>query len=102
MSVRDFDLLVVGGGTGRDVVLAGEQAGLNVALVERGEIGGTCHNRGCMATKMLMAILIGALLIFVSRKSPANEPVAAVAEAPARAGGPEPAPTPAGGGGGGA
>ena len=54
MSVRDFDLLVVGGGTGRDVVLAAEQAGLNVALVERGEIGGTCHNRGWMATKMLI------------------------------------------------
>ena len=51
---------------------------------------------------LAVAILIGALLIFVSRKPPANEPVAAVAEAPAWAGGPEPAPTPAGGGGGGA
>ena len=49
-----FDLLVVGGGTGRDVVLAAEAAGLRVALVEKGRIGGTCHNRGCMPSKMLI------------------------------------------------
>ena len=54
MSVRDFNLLVVAGGTCRDVVLAAEQAALSVAVVERGEIGGTCHNRGCMPTKMLI------------------------------------------------
>jgi dihydrolipoamide dehydrogenase len=52
--VRDFDLIVVGGGTGRDVVLAAEAAGLTVALVEAGDLGGTCHNRGCMPTKMLI------------------------------------------------
>lgn len=49
-----FDLLVVGGGTGRDVVLAAEAAGLRVALLERGRIGDTCHNRGCMPSKMLI------------------------------------------------
>ena len=45
---------MVGGGTGRDVVFAAEEAGLSVAPVERGKIGGTCHNRGCMPTKMLL------------------------------------------------
>ena len=54
MTETHFDLLVAGGGTGRDIVLAGEAAGLRVALVERGRIGGTCHNRGCMPSKMLI------------------------------------------------
>ena len=54
MSTTHYDLLVVGGGTGRDVVLAAEAAGLRVALVEKGRIGGTCHNRGCMPSKMLI------------------------------------------------
>ena len=54
MSVRDFDLIVVGGGTGRDIVLAAEEQGLRVALVEQGPLDGTCHNRGCMPSKMLI------------------------------------------------
>ena len=54
MHAKHYDLLIVGGGTGRDVALAGEARGLRVALVERGPLGGTCHNRGCMPTKMLI------------------------------------------------
>lgn len=54
MATREFDVLVAGGGTGRDVVLAAEARGLTVALVERGPLGGTCHNRGCMPSKMLI------------------------------------------------
>lgn len=54
MSSYDVDVLVVGGGTGRDVVVAAEEAGLRVALVEKGPLGGTCHNRGCMPSKMLI------------------------------------------------
>ena len=50
----EFDLIVVGGGTGRDIVLAAEARGLRVALIEKGPLGGTCHNRGCMPTKMLI------------------------------------------------
>ena len=54
MANEHFDLLVVGGGTGRDVVLAAEAAGLRVAVLEKGPLGGTCHNRGCMPSKMLI------------------------------------------------
>lgn len=53
-AVEPFDVIVIGGGTGRDVVLAAESHGLSVALVEQGPLGGTCHNRGCMPTKMLI------------------------------------------------
>lgn len=54
MTKKKYDVLVAGGGTGRDIVLAAEKAGLKVALVEKGLIGGTCHNRGCMPSKMLI------------------------------------------------
>lgn len=54
MAEREFDLIVVGGGTGRDVVLAAEARGMRVALIEQGPLGGTCHNRGCMPTKMMI------------------------------------------------
>ncbi len=54
MAEERFDLMVVGGGTGRDIVLAASEQGLRVALVERGPLGGTCHNRGCMPSKMLI------------------------------------------------
>ena len=54
MPAKKYDVLVAGGGTGRDVVLAAEAQGLSVALVEKGPIGGTCHNRGCMPSKMLI------------------------------------------------
>ena len=48
------DLLVVGGGTGNNVAAAGAEAGLDTALVEPGPLGGTCLNRGCNPSKMLI------------------------------------------------
>lgn len=54
MPAEKFDVMVVGGGTGRDLVLAAEDQRLRVALIERGPLGGTCHNRGCMPSKMLI------------------------------------------------
>jgi mycothione reductase len=48
------ELLVVGGGTGNNVAAAGADAGLDTALVEKGPLGGTCLNRGCNPSKMLI------------------------------------------------
>jgi dihydrolipoamide dehydrogenase len=52
--MADFDLVVVGGGTGNNVAAAGAEAGLETALVEPGPLGGTCLNRGCNPSKMLI------------------------------------------------
>ncbi|WP_129115800.1 dihydrolipoyl dehydrogenase family protein [Halegenticoccus tardaugens] len=49
-----FDLLVLGGGTGNIVASAAADAGLDVALVERDRLGGTCLNRGCNPSKKLI------------------------------------------------
>ena len=48
------DVLVVGGGTGNNVAAAAAEAGLDTALVEKGPLGGTCLNRGCNPSKMLI------------------------------------------------
>jgi len=52
--MADYDLLVVGGGTGNNVAAAGADAGLETALVEPGPLGGTCLNRGCNPSKILI------------------------------------------------
>ncbi len=50
-----FDLVVIGGGpAGYGSALYAASAGLNVALVERGKLGGTCLNVGCIPAKELL------------------------------------------------
>ncbi|ESP89667.1 dihydrolipoyl dehydrogenase family protein [Candidatus Halobonum tyrrellensis] len=50
----DHDLLVLGGGTGNIVASAAADEGVDVGLVERGRLGGTCLNRGCNPSKKLI------------------------------------------------
>ncbi len=48
-------VLVIGGGPGGYVAaIRAAQLGATVTLVERGELGGTCLNRGCMPTKAML------------------------------------------------
>ncbi len=52
---NDFDLIVLGGGTGGyTAAFRGAQLGLRVALVEQAKIGGTCLHVGCIPTKALI------------------------------------------------
>ena len=49
-----FDLIVIGAGSGLDVVSAAAAKGMKVALVEEGPMGGTCLNRGCIPSKSFL------------------------------------------------
>ncbi len=52
---EQFDLVVLGAGSGGYAcALRAAQLGLNVALVERDKLGGTCLHRGCIPTKALL------------------------------------------------
>src|SRR5256885_1394365 len=49
-----FDLVVIGGGpAGATAALRARELGASVALVERGQMGGTCTNDGCVPTRVL-------------------------------------------------
>ena len=54
-SSNDFDLVVLGAGTGGyTAAFRAAQLGLRVALVDEDKIGGTCLHRGCIPTKALL------------------------------------------------
>jgi len=52
--VSEYDLLVLGGGTGNIVASAAAEEELDTAIVERDRLGGTCLNRGCNPSKRLI------------------------------------------------
>lgn len=52
--MEEFEFLVIGTGSGLDVANAAANQGHSVAIVEKGPIGGTCLNRGCIPSKLLL------------------------------------------------
>ena len=55
MAAKSFDLVVIGAGPGGYVAaIRGAQLGMNVAIVERENLGGICLNWGCIPTKALL------------------------------------------------
>ena len=55
MSEQNFDLVVLGGGSGGyAAALRASQLGMTVGLIEKGKLGGTCLHVGCIPTKALL------------------------------------------------
>ncbi len=52
--MQEFDLIVIGAGSGLDVANAAAQRGMKVAIIEKSRMGGTCLNRGCIPSKLLI------------------------------------------------
>jgi len=53
--VADFDLLIIGGGSGGfAAALAAVEAGRRVGVINTCPLGGTCTNRGCIPSKALI------------------------------------------------
>jgi len=48
--VKEFDLIVIGAGSGLNLI----PENLKTALVEKGPMGGTCLNRGCIPSKIII------------------------------------------------
>ena len=54
METQKFDLVVLGGGNATSLAIRAAEAGMSVALVEADLLGGTCPNRGCVPSKLLL------------------------------------------------
>lgn len=52
--MQKYDLIVIGAGSGLDLANAAAQKGLTVAFIEKDRMGGTCLNRGCIPSKLLI------------------------------------------------
>ena len=52
--MKEYGLIVIGSGAGLNVVDAALARGLKVAVIEEGPLGGTCLNRGCIPSKVLI------------------------------------------------
>jgi dihydrolipoamide dehydrogenase len=54
--VKKYEVIVVGSGCGIIIVEEATAHGLKVALIDRGPLGGTCLNTGCIPSKMLINV----------------------------------------------
>lgn len=52
---KPYDLVIIGAGPGGYVAAKkAAKMGMSVAIIDKGEVGGTCINRGCIPTKALI------------------------------------------------
>lgn len=52
---EQFDVVIIGGGpAGYGAALYGASAGLNIAIIEKAKVGGTCLHVGCVPAKELL------------------------------------------------
>jgi len=52
--MKQYDVIVIGSGAGTIIVDEAVAKGLKVALVDKGPLGGTCLNLGCVPSKVLI------------------------------------------------
>ena len=52
--MKKYNVIVIGSGCGINIVDEALAHGLSVALVDKGPLGGTCANLGCIPSKMLI------------------------------------------------
>ncbi len=52
--IIEYDIVIIGGGGGANIARAARLKGLKVAIVEKERLGGTCLNRGCIPSKMMI------------------------------------------------
>ncbi len=52
--MKNYDIIVIGSGGGSKISTPSSKLGYKVALIEKGPLGGTCLNRGCIPSKMLI------------------------------------------------
>jgi len=52
--MKKYDVIVIGAGGGSKIITPASKLGCKVAVIEKEDLGGTCLNRGCIPSKMLI------------------------------------------------
>jgi mycothione reductase len=52
--MKKFDLIIIGAGRASNLAVSAGKAGKKVAIIEKSTLGGTCPNRGCVPSKLLI------------------------------------------------
>jgi len=52
--MKKYDVIVIGAGEGAGIAFKAAEAGFKTALIEKGHVGGTCLNVGCVPSKTLI------------------------------------------------
>lgn len=52
--MKSYDIIVIGSGGGAKITSPAARLGYKVAVIEKDKLGGTCLNRGCIPSKMLI------------------------------------------------
>lgn len=52
--MKKFDLIIIGAGRASNLAVKASKEGKKVALIEKSALGGTCPNRGCVPSKLLI------------------------------------------------
>jgi mycothione reductase len=52
--MKKYDVIVIGSGSGGEIVNSALNHGFSVAWIDKGPLGGTCLNVGCIPSKMLI------------------------------------------------
>ena len=52
--MKTFDLIIIGAGRASNLAVTASKRGLKVAIIEKQTFGGTCPNRGCVPSKLLI------------------------------------------------
>ncbi len=52
--MKEYDIIIIGSGSGTNLIDDALQHNKTVALVDRGPVGGTCLNVGCIPTKLIV------------------------------------------------
>jgi mycothione reductase len=52
--MENFDVIVIGAGSGLNISSVTSSKGMKTAVVEMGPMGGTCLNRGCIPSKIII------------------------------------------------
>lgn len=66
--MKKYDVIVIGSGGGSKIVSPAARLGYKVAVLEKDRLGGTCLNRGCIPSKMLIHPAYVATLIAEAHK----------------------------------